>query len=274
MLSGGDELGRTQHGNNNAYCQDIAAQLDGVGRPGRRSARFCGFVERLRGAPRDRSRCCARGRFSAAAGHGASDVLWLRPGGGEMTDARLERRRSAARSACSSTARRSANSTASGRAHRRRHAADAVQCVGDRPAVSLPDAGRRPGLGGCSNTEPTRIASASACHGGAILRIGGRSAAILSVDVTASGLGRASTPCDLSALSALYRLHRSSTDPTVNPAPTDASRTRSPFFRWPSLRARVGERQRDRARRRVAVLLEVDDDLLGRQAEPLRLPLR
>ena len=31
MVSGGDELGRTQLGNNNAYSQDNAAQLDRLG---------------------------------------------------------------------------------------------------------------------------------------------------------------------------------------------------------------------------------------------------
>ena len=45
MLLGGDEFGRTQHGNNNAYAQDSAALVvrlvtGAVGR-GQRTARLC-----------------------------------------------------------------------------------------------------------------------------------------------------------------------------------------------------------------------------------------
>ena len=31
MISGGDEMGRTQQGNNNAYCQDNEIELDAAG---------------------------------------------------------------------------------------------------------------------------------------------------------------------------------------------------------------------------------------------------
>ena len=54
----------------------------------------------------------------------------------------------------------------------------------------------------------------------------------------------------------------------MNPAPTDASSTRSPFFSRPCGMASL-KRQRNGRRRGVAVALDVDDDLLRRQAEPL-----
>ena len=77
---------------------------------------------------------------------------------------------------------------------------------------------------------------------------------------------RACTPAPQAISSAgppqkAYRLQRSSTAPTVKPAPTEASSTRSPFFSRPS-RTRVGERQRNRRGGGVAVHLEVDDDLV------------
>ena len=61
---------------------------------------------------------------------------------------------------------------------------------------------------------------------------------------------------------------RSSTAPTVKPAPTDASSTRSPFFSRP-VATRVVERERDRRRRRVAEPLDVDDDLARVEAQLL-----
>ena len=58
---------------------------------------------------------------------------------------------------------------------------------------------------------------------------------------------------------------RSRTPPTVKPAPTEASSTRSPFFSRPSCDA-VVERERNRGGRGVAEPLEVDDDL--RRVDP------
>ena len=57
--------------------------------------------------------------------------------------------------------------------------------------------------------------------------------------------------------------------PTVNPAPTDASSTRSPRFSC-LLGDRIGERQRDRRAGRVAVPLQVDDHLRRRAARAAR----
>jgi len=85
MLSGGDELGRTQHGNNNAYCHDNELSwtswdlsLD--------ACAFLDFVRRMI-ALRAKQPVLKRRTFMRGRQPGASDVLWLRPEGGEMTDA-------------------------------------------------------------------------------------------------------------------------------------------------------------------------------------------
>jgi glycogen operon protein len=85
MISGGDELGRTQRGNNNAYCQDNELswhdwQLDDWRRE------FLQFVRRVIAIRRD-SPVLHRRSFLAGttAGAGARDVYWLTPGDAEMT---------------------------------------------------------------------------------------------------------------------------------------------------------------------------------------------
>ena len=70
-----------------------------------------------------------------------------------------------------------------------------------------------------------------------------------------------------------YSDQRSSTAPTVKPAPTDASSTRSPFFSRPCA-ARIRERQRDRAGGGVAVHLQVDDAPCRRRGRGARPRLR
>jgi glycogen operon protein len=88
MLAGGDEIGRTQRGNNNAYCQDNEVSwfdwnLDD------RARRLLEFTQRLirlrRRHPELRRRKFFQGRPLCAAG--MKDLAWLRPDGGEMTDA-------------------------------------------------------------------------------------------------------------------------------------------------------------------------------------------
>ncbi|HSP89712.1 MAG TPA: glycogen debranching protein GlgX, partial [Vicinamibacterales bacterium] len=88
MLTAGDELGRTQHGNNNAYCQDneiswidwdlTSEQLD-----------LLAFTRRLinfRAAhPVLRRRTFFQGR--GIRGEDITDILWLGTDGQEMTDA-------------------------------------------------------------------------------------------------------------------------------------------------------------------------------------------
>jgi len=84
MLSHGDELGRTQHGNNNAYCQDneiswLDWQMDARDRA---FLDFCREVFRLR----EQSPILRRRSFFSGTGDDADkDVTWLRPDGEEMT---------------------------------------------------------------------------------------------------------------------------------------------------------------------------------------------
>jgi isoamylase len=86
MLTAGDEIGRTQCGNNNAYCQDneiswLDWNLDAARR---RVLEFTRAVLAIRRAnPVLRRRRFFSGDEIAA---GMKDVTWLRPDGGEMTD--------------------------------------------------------------------------------------------------------------------------------------------------------------------------------------------
>jgi len=85
MLSGGDEVGRTQHGNNNAYCQDSPISWTSWDLPDEERT-FLSFVERLvalrASQPALRRRTFLRGRR-----HGRADAQWLRADGAEMADA-------------------------------------------------------------------------------------------------------------------------------------------------------------------------------------------
>ena len=87
MLCAGDEMGRTQSGNNNAYCQDNETNwVDWRLSPD--AERFLTFVRELvafrAGHPVLRQRRFLRGcRIGEA--H-ARDLAWFDPAGGEMTD--------------------------------------------------------------------------------------------------------------------------------------------------------------------------------------------
>jgi glycogen operon protein len=87
MLLAGDERGRTQHGNNNAYCQDSERSWIDWGRAAAH-ADLTEFVRRLleirRAHPVFRRRSFFQGR--PIRGGGVKDILWLAPGGGEITD--------------------------------------------------------------------------------------------------------------------------------------------------------------------------------------------
>jgi glycogen operon protein len=88
MLSHGDELGRTQRGNNNAYCQDgELAWVDwGLDPAGRRFLRFAREVLAIRRANAVfRRRHFFRGEDVDPGG--PDDVSWLRPDGQPMTAA-------------------------------------------------------------------------------------------------------------------------------------------------------------------------------------------
>jgi isoamylase len=87
MLLGGDELGRTQHGNNNAWCQDSEISwYDWSESPGQ--AELHEFTRRLialrRRHPVFRRQEFLRGR--QIKGTGAPDVWWFRADGRRMTN--------------------------------------------------------------------------------------------------------------------------------------------------------------------------------------------
>ena len=88
MLSHGDEIGRTQHGNNNAYCQDnpiswVDWEL------ARRNADLLDFVRTLSRLRREHPVFRRRRFFQGALpGRGKQrDIAWLRPDGTLMEDA-------------------------------------------------------------------------------------------------------------------------------------------------------------------------------------------
>jgi glycogen operon protein len=88
MLSGGDEIGRTQHGNNNAYCQDSPLSWTdwSLTAQRRQLLDFVCELTRLRGAhPVFRRRNFFRGR--ATPDGEVHDIRWLDPSGAEMTEA-------------------------------------------------------------------------------------------------------------------------------------------------------------------------------------------
>ena len=87
MLLGGDELGRTQFGNNNAYCQD--SELSWFDWDlSREDLELIEFVRRLTAMLRANPVLRRRSFLTGAVGSdGLKDVAWIRPDGEEMTDA-------------------------------------------------------------------------------------------------------------------------------------------------------------------------------------------
>jgi isoamylase len=87
MISGGDEIGRTQGGNNNAYCQDNEVSWTSWEiTPERRD--FLDFTRRLIQIWKDHPVLRRRKFFQGRRIRGAdvSDIAWLDPSGREMTD--------------------------------------------------------------------------------------------------------------------------------------------------------------------------------------------
>jgi glycogen operon protein len=87
MLVAGDEMGRTQQGSNNAYCQDN--EMSWVNwKLSRDDREFLAFAQRVialrREHPVFRRRHFFQGR--ALRGSGSKDMHWLKPDGSEMTD--------------------------------------------------------------------------------------------------------------------------------------------------------------------------------------------
>jgi glycogen operon protein len=81
MLLGGDEMGRTQQGNNNAYCQDNEITWFDWSRP---DTGLLDFTKRLIGLRRAHPVFC-RNRFLAGAE--AAELRWFTSAGTEMTAA-------------------------------------------------------------------------------------------------------------------------------------------------------------------------------------------
>ena len=87
MLCGGDEMGRTQGGNNNAYCQDNEISwIDW--QPERDQRRLLDFTRRLIHLRNEHPTLHRRNFFQGRRIHGdeVRDVDWFRPDGHEMTD--------------------------------------------------------------------------------------------------------------------------------------------------------------------------------------------
>jgi isoamylase len=88
MLLAGDEIGHSQQGNNNAYCQDNPISWIDWSAVNGGSNKLIEFVQRLiahrRNHPVFRRRNFFQGR--AIKGVGVKDILWLRPDGKEMSD--------------------------------------------------------------------------------------------------------------------------------------------------------------------------------------------
>jgi glycogen operon protein len=88
MLCGGDELGRTQRGNNNAYCQDNELTwLDWELTADKRA--LLAFTQKLIALRAAHPALHRRSFFGGRRIRGADvrDVMWFRPDGQEMTDA-------------------------------------------------------------------------------------------------------------------------------------------------------------------------------------------
>ncbi len=88
MLLMGDEIGRSQNGNNNTYCQDNELNWlawDGIGE---RDAAFMDFVSRVIAIRRSRE-LLAQPRFlhGDEVGQGERDIAWVRPDGEAMQQA-------------------------------------------------------------------------------------------------------------------------------------------------------------------------------------------
>jgi isoamylase len=85
MILSGDEMGRTQGGNNNAYCQDNEISwLDwNLTRPDRN---FLAFARRMIRLRKEHPVFRRRRFFQGQDLRGVKDIIWLTPEGREMTD--------------------------------------------------------------------------------------------------------------------------------------------------------------------------------------------
>jgi glycogen operon protein len=87
MLSGGDEIGRTQRGNNNAYCQDSEISWTSWDLDERRR-QLLEFTRKVIHLQRDQPVLRRQKYFQGRQIRGADvkDIMWLEPSGQEMND--------------------------------------------------------------------------------------------------------------------------------------------------------------------------------------------
>ena len=85
MLSGGDEMCRTQRGNNNAYCQDNEISWTNW-ELGPDEEAFLDFTRRLIHLRQSEPVLQRRRFFQGRAIRGVKDIMWVDPSGNEMTD--------------------------------------------------------------------------------------------------------------------------------------------------------------------------------------------
>jgi glycogen operon protein len=87
MLVAGDEMGRTQHGNNNAYCQDNELSWLNWDLP-EENATLLEFVRELMAFRYEHPVLRRRKWFQGHSIHGSGvhDIIWFNPDGGEMTE--------------------------------------------------------------------------------------------------------------------------------------------------------------------------------------------
>jgi glycogen operon protein len=86
LLLAGDEVGNSQNGNNNAFCQDNETgwvDWSGLGRPGQDLVELIGKLTQLR---RQFAQLRPRHWLVGRRRDGSQDVLWLTPRATEMTD--------------------------------------------------------------------------------------------------------------------------------------------------------------------------------------------
>ncbi|HLW45764.1 MAG TPA: alpha-amylase family glycosyl hydrolase, partial [Acidimicrobiales bacterium] len=87
MLLGGDEIGRTQRGNNNAYCQDNETSWFDWNHA---DDELLAFTRQLIALRREHPNFRRRRWFQGRPIRGAPDIAWFRPDGAEMDDADWE----------------------------------------------------------------------------------------------------------------------------------------------------------------------------------------
>jgi glycogen operon protein len=85
MISHGDEIGRTQQGNNNAYCQDNESTWINWNLT-EEQKQLCEFVRTLVHFRMSQAGLRRRRYFQGRSIRGGKDVAWLAPDGREMTD--------------------------------------------------------------------------------------------------------------------------------------------------------------------------------------------